>query len=141
MPSSTGLEWRQFHPLRVEVGVEDEKQARNAATASVFASIKLIAKRLHARIVPPRMTQVWRKPSQVRYLIIIQVSAEKKLPVLQHREAAREGDGLTKKLEDVAAPRQCSPVEPTDFVVLAISIVVAALRARKLVAPEDHGCS
>src|SRR5262249_8865082 len=101
----------------------------------------LITNRPQVGIAPLGAAQVRRKPGEIRHLIVIQILAEEELPALQDREAARERDRFLKELTEVLVARYRGPVEPTDLVVLAVSVIIAALRTGKLVAPQDHGRS
>src|SRR4029453_15463133 len=78
---------RQFHPLRIEVGIENEEQPFNAEIGSILAGVELIAKRSQTRLRPFRAIQVRPKPGKVRHLIVVEVYAEEELPMLQDREA------------------------------------------------------
>ena len=45
---------------------------------------------------------------------------------------------LLEKIKQVSVPVQVVPVKPTDFVVLAVRIIVAVLRIAELIARKNH---
>ena len=51
------------------------------------------------------------------------------------------GDHEFKELEEIPVLFQKAPVQPGDFVVLAVCVVVAEFRVAELVAGEEHGRS
>ena len=59
----------------------------------------------------------------------------------EDRLCLAQPDEVTRKLQQVVLHRSQIPVEPTDFVVLAIGIVIAELRSSKLIAAAEHGNS
>src|SRR5262249_38785667 len=71
----------------------------------------------------------------------VQILAKEELTVLQDRKAARERDRFLKEITEVTVTYYGSPVEPVNFIVLAVGVVVAALRTRELITPKNHGCS
>jgi hypothetical protein len=58
-------------------------------------------------------------------------------PAPEHRVLTPEGDDALTPLREVGV--DVVPAEPRDLVVLAIGVVVAALRSAELVAAEEHG--
>src|SRR5687768_9383964 len=101
---------------------------------SVFAGIELEAKRTAVGVVPLGFAQVQREPGEVPHLIVVEICAEKKLAMLQHRKAPRKRDRLLEEIENLRVTLEQRPVEPVDLVVLAVRVVIAALRAGKFVA-------
>ena len=59
----------------------------------------------------------------------------------EDRLCLAQPDEVTRKLQQVVLHRSQIPVEPTDFVVLAIGIVVAELSSSHLIATAEHGNS
>src|SRR5262245_34785544 len=65
--------------------------------------------------------------------------------VLEERPPPERGMGLAEaqeaghEAEEVPLPLSEAPVHPPRLVVVAVRVVVAALRAEELVAPQDHG--
>src|SRR5688572_23939349 len=62
----------------------------------------------------------------------------KKMPAPQNRVLAAQPDHAYEELKQLPPVGRGGPVEPGDFVVLAVRVVVATLRASDLVAAEDH---
>lgn len=56
----------------------------------------------------------------------------------QHRMRVAKGDHVAGKPEDLLMPFEVAPVKPTGFIVLAVSIVVAALRAPNFIPSEQQ---
>src|SRR4029434_383567 len=111
MPNAARPKRRQFHPFRIEVGIEDEEQPFNAEIGSILAGVELIAKRSQTRIRPFRAIQVRPKPGKVRHLIVVEVFAEEELRMLQKREATSKRGCLAEEFEDIVVPRQRRPVK------------------------------
>src|ERR1035438_5137284 len=60
------------------------------------------------------------------------------LLLAQNRMRTTKGDHATGEAEEFLVLFQTTPVKPAHFVVLAVGIVVAALRAAKFVPAEQH---
>src|SRR5579872_1615971 len=60
------------------------------------------------------------------------------LLLAQNRMSATKGDHAPGKAVNLLMLFQTAPVNPARFVVLAVGVVVAALRAAKFVAAEQH---
>src|SRR4030065_2315904 len=60
------------------------------------------------------------------------------LLLAQNRMGATKGDHATGEAENIPVLFQTAPVMPARFVVLAVGVVVAALRATKFVPAEQH---
>ena len=66
-------------------------------------------------------------------------SALEEAAALKDGMVQAETDEVGREVEEPASGGPERPVEPGDLVVLAIGVVVAALRAPDLVAPREHG--
>ena len=143
MPGAAGPGRWQRDPLRFEVAVEDEEEPIGVIVVGIIvhaalARIQLPADRPLAGVLPPGRVQIRCKPGQVRHAVGVEVVAQVEPPALQDRKAPGQRNRLPKELDEILAGRGRGPVEPADLVVLAVGVVVAALRARELVAAQNH---
>src|SRR5262245_54808592 len=138
MPASIGTELRQLDPLRFVVSVQNEEQPFDAVVRAVLARVELYADGASVHVIPSGSPQVTRVPSQIRHAVIVQILAEEEFSALEDRKPARQRDRFAKELGEFLVGGSGGPVEPADFVVLAVRVVVAPLAARELVATEDH---
>ena len=95
--------------MRIEVGIEDEKQPLNAEIGLILAGVELIAKRSQICIIPVRAIELQPKPGKVRHLVSVEVFTEEELPILQNRKAAGKRSRLRKNskrasFRDTAVP-------------------------------------
>ena len=76
------------------------------------------------------------KPGQVFNVGAVDAAALEKLPAAEHRMVAPQGDHVAREVAQLLV--DVLPIEPRDLVVLAVCVVVPALRAADLVAAEQH---
>src|SRR5439155_25330867 len=71
-------------------------------------------------------------------MVGVSIGAQEELATLENGVFPRQGDGLREKLEDVLMLAGIVPMEPTDLVVLAVSVIVPLLSPHDLVTSQDH---
>ena len=124
VPPST---WRCDGRTQIErSGVGVEQQAQSVVSAFMDQTDKL----LFFRVCPVGQSAERAKP--------INVSAGVELLLTQHRMRSTKGDHAASEARNLPVLFQTVPVIPARFIVLAIGVVVASLRAAKFVAAEQH---
>src|SRR5690606_25652198 len=152
--------WYGLPALRV-AGLPGGEGERDGLTAPVEAEEeRLVAEPLAARVlaanaVAPQQEaeggQAVLFPAARRHLAAVRVPPRRILDALRVRLAGEEvaaaergvrpaeGEGLADEIEEGRLALVEVPVVPVDLVVLAVGVVVAALRLAQLVAAEEHG--
>ena len=124
MPPSPRRYGGQTETDRISTGIEH--QAKCALLIFMDQTCKLF----FFRVGPVGQSSLWGKPMDLGVRI--------ELFLTQNRMGAAKCDHALDKPVDLPMPFKMGPVDPTRFVVLAVGIVVAALRAAKFVAAEQH---
>src|SRR4051812_40452890 len=100
------------------------------------------AEALGAPVLPVRLLHLGRfrgEPGHVLHIEVRVVRTGEEAAALQDGVAHADLDQALGELEELAAAVvQLRPIDPVDFVVLAVGVVVAELAAAELVAGEDH---
>ena len=104
----------------------------------LLGAVELDADRAELGVVPGGGVEVRALPQDVGDAVAVAVLAEKELPPPEDRAATGECDGGPDEVQDVGVALRLAPVEPRQLVVLAVRVVVAALRAVELVAAQDQ---
>lgn len=76
-----------------------------------------------------RQSEVGAEPRKIWNPVGVEILAENELAALQDLVALGESDELTNEAVYVAMLGEVVPIKPADLVVLAVSVVVALLRA------------
>src|SRR5262249_46733822 len=129
---------RNAHRLITEVAVQDEEELIQTEARARFTAIEPKAQGARIRVVPSRAAEIGPEPGDVAHAIVIEITAEEELALLQDRVAAAECDRLAEEFKNIGVLVQPAPVVPADLVVLAVGVVVAVLGAQELVAAEHH---
>src|SRR5215211_3880350 len=77
-------------------------------------------------------------PRDVLYIRTTNLAAAEETSPAQARMFAAQCDDATGELKEMLMLRVEVPVVPADFIILAICVVVAALRASNLIAATQH---
>jgi len=115
---------RSVEAHRVVAGVEHEKERLAGAV------LDQTGERPRVRIVPIQWSPGRSEPADL--LAGVEMLAG------QYRVGATQRDHVPGELVDVTVALEAAPVVPARLVVLAVSIVVASLRATELVASQEH---
>src|SRR5712691_8085796 len=78
------------------------------------------------------------EPDDVTNVAAADRTALEEVPSLEHRMIPPDGDNATAEVEKLLLPRRQLPVQPTEFAVLAIGVVVALLSVAQFVTPANH---
>src|SRR5205807_553352 len=89
-------------------------------------------------VAPGGGAEVGAVPGDLGHAVAVLVLADQEAAPPQDRIGARQRDGLSHELGEIGVGAGAAPIEPAELVVLAVGVVVAALRAEELVAAEQH---
>ncbi len=119
-----GASWHgwQVKGGRLSAGIEHEIQRL------VFAFVDQAGQLLFFRIRPVGQVPVWAEP--------LDLGVRVEMLLTQHRMGTTKGDHATGEAENFPMLFQPAPVMPARCVVLAVGIIVAALRAAEFVAAQ-----
>src|SRR4051794_15180556 len=124
----TGIAQKQQMPIRCSMRI-GESLADEYADGARLLFVPIGG----AELMTERMT-----PAHILVFAIDLTSTLQESVTTQSGRLPSEYQQLTHERREPAATRTQIPIDPTDFVVLAVRIVVAALRATKLIARLQH---
>src|SRR5688500_2004755 len=144
-PSAAAVLLRQLEFHHVLPGIEDDEQRRFLAALAdaggLRAPVEQHAEAARVGILPLLLAHLLAggvDPAHVLDAEVLVEIAVEEARAPQDREAVAQPGQLAHEVDQALGAVVVVPVDPADLVVLAVGIVVAVLRARELVAGQQH---